>query len=110
MAQCEPLSRPPFSAHIANARGNIPQHLSTARQRLTGGHWHPTEVTGETASFDDIGRLLASIYGIQYGRSSETRHHYVAAYGLESKKDPGALRKYCQFVEACGGTCSLRKM
>jgi hypothetical protein len=36
-------------------------------------------------------------------RSSETRHHAVAAYGLESKKDlVNAIRKYCQYVEACG--------
>jgi hypothetical protein len=34
---------------------------------------------------------------------SETRHHAVAAYGLESKKDlVNAIRKYCQYVEACG--------
>jgi hypothetical protein len=51
---------PAITAHllraIANARGNIPQHLSTARQRLTGGTGSITENTGETFSFDDIGK------------------------------------------------------
>jgi hypothetical protein len=87
--------------------------LSTCQRRDSGslGALASQQSHGETASFDDIGRLLASIYGIQYGALFETRHHAGSSYGLESKKDlVNALRKYCQFGGVWQGTCSLRKM
>jgi hypothetical protein len=87
------------------------QHLSTARQRLTGGTGILTENTGETFSFDDIGKLLASIYGILYELFRDEASRYVAAYGLV-KERPGECYKEVLPVRGgvWQGTCSLRKM
>jgi hypothetical protein len=96
----DPAITAPFSA-ICQCKG---QHSSAPVNGETAAHWGAlaSQQTGETASFDDIGRLLASIYGIQYGALIRDEASRVAVYGLESKKDlVDALRKYCQF-EACG--------
>jgi hypothetical protein len=112
MAQRRPCYHSHLLRAIANARGNIPQHLSTARQRLTGGTGIATENTGETFSFDDIGKLLASIYGIQYGALFRDEASRCSSLRAGVKERPGECYKEVLPVRGgvWQGTCSLRKM
>jgi hypothetical protein len=99
-----PKATPPLFRALGNARGNIVQHLTTARRTPTGGTGIPVIQTGYCVSFDDMGKFLASIFGIIYAvifRDEASK--FVAVYGLLAKTDLlDALRKYCQYVQACG--------
>jgi hypothetical protein len=100
----QPQATPALFRALGNARGNIPQHLATARKSLTGGTGIHSTQTGNTVSMDDLGKYPASIFGITNAAVfRDEACKYVAPYGLLAKTDMlDALRKYCQFVEACG--------
>jgi hypothetical protein len=96
MAQRRPCYHSPPLRAIANARGNIPQHLSTARQRLTGGTGSkqrtPVRRSASTISASPSIHLWHTV------RSALPRRGIIcSSLRAESKKDlVNAIRKYCQ--------------
>jgi hypothetical protein len=102
----DPTAPSPRNSQCKGQHSSAPVNGETAAH---WGHWHRNRDTGETAT-SIIGKLLASIYGIQYGALFETRHHAVAARAGVKERPGECLRKYCQFGGVWQGTCSLRKM
>ena len=89
---------------LAQAKGNVPQLLSTARKYSSGGTGIRSTVIGEVMAFDDVGKFPPSTFGIQYAAIfRDEASTYVLPYGLQAKTDlVEAVRMYCQFVESCG--------